>query len=584
MPRWGSGTCATIAVIAALAPLALARQAPSPLDELNRLEGSLPEGVQAVVTIRNAAAGRVTPAGRALGAMLRESDRFAEAGQAWRALADSLRWSPGEAFDELLGRRVTIAARRLDPSDAGDWALIGEVSRAAEERLRLSLRPAPRAVVAGLTVLAVEDGAFELSISSRSAGDQEPPVSTFMLAPAGSSHLLEEVIALLGRTLRPGTIAAGSAPTIPVERCTAFAMVRAEPGDGNPPGRSLAMTAALDPANTGAFHVRLLLSSGGGPGAGDLPEWPRSLPGPLERDALLATVGVAGLSPFEQFGQMLGLPGVSPARDALDPMPGRRIAVVIREERALPTLDAADNRAPLLADLGDPGGRRPTVIGAHRHPTGGILGHRPLSITLAVEIPDLGRTIPRTDALAARLDPILRAEEASPVDPVLFDLGLPDQFVRHAALEPPTAEAWRGVLGEAPVVRWGYTRSPAPAVSARGARDFRGPSNPDPGWWIIGLEPGDGEGGSEPARARTVEQARSVLSQARPDAGADARRRVSVGAIRPRDIERWLTAMDPALSPRIAPLRWIDSAHWDTWLTGYNAIEGEITIRMHPPR
>ncbi len=578
----GSRAYTSITAMVALAPLALARQAPSPLDELNRLEGSLPEGVQAVVTIRNAAAARVTPAGRALEAMLRESDRFAEAGQAWRSLADSLRWSPGEAFDELLGRRVTIVARRLDPSDAGDWALIGEVSRAAEERLRLSLRPAPRAVVAGLTVLAVEDGAFELSISSRPAGDQEPAVSTFMLAPAGSSHLLEEIIALLGRTLAPRAIAADSAPIGALaERCTAFAMVRAEPGDGNPPGaRSLAMTAALDPANPGAFHVRLLLSPGGGPGAGDLPEWPRSLPGPLERDALLATVGVAGLSPFEQFGRALGLPGVAPARDALDPMPGRRMAVVIREERALPTLEPADNRAPLLAELGDPGGRRPMAIG---RPPGGILDHYPLSITLAVEVPDLGRTIPRTDAIAARLDPILRAEEPAPAAGVLFDVGLPDQFVRHTPLEPSTAEAWRGVLGDGPVVRWGYTRSPPRAAPTRGSRDFRGPSNPDPGWWIIGLEPGDGGGGGEPARARTVEQARSALSQARPDAGADPRRRVSVGAVRPRDIERWLSAMDPALTPRIAPLRWIDSAHWDTWLTGYNAIEGEITIRMHAP-
>src|SRR5262245_1101471 len=117
---------------------AAARQAASPLDELNRLEGSLPANVQAVVTVRHAAAVRHTSAGAAFQSMLLESGRLAETERAWRALAGTLNWTPEQAFDELLGRHVTFVAGGLDPGTQG-WALIGGVSRSAEERLRLAL-------------------------------------------------------------------------------------------------------------------------------------------------------------------------------------------------------------------------------------------------------------------------------------------------------------------------------------------------------------------------------------------------------------------------------------------------------------
>lgn len=113
---------------------------------------------------------------------------------AWDGLAASLGLDGNRAFNELLGRRVVFAQR--NPPNAGgapSWVLISLVSRETEVLLRQRLKPAPRRVEKGMSVLSIEDGRFWLA----TIGDKTS--ATVMLAPSASSALFEELIGNLGR-------------------------------------------------------------------------------------------------------------------------------------------------------------------------------------------------------------------------------------------------------------------------------------------------------------------------------------------------------------------------------------------------
>ncbi|MBL0927092.1 MAG: hypothetical protein IBJ11_05495, partial [Phycisphaerales bacterium] len=105
--------------------------------------------------------------------------------EAWSRLAAGLGWSEEQAFDELLGRRIVFVSR-----GAGEWAIVGEVSPGAAERLRRTLQPAPRGVEEGRPVLAVEAGAFELVVVGP-LGEG----TVVVLAPGESAGLRREMAA-----------------------------------------------------------------------------------------------------------------------------------------------------------------------------------------------------------------------------------------------------------------------------------------------------------------------------------------------------------------------------------------------------
>lgn len=245
------------AIAAGVLPAAwAAAPAPRPADELARLAADLPPGVEIVFALHNAAAARSTTAGRATAALLDELGVLRETRGAWRGLAETLGWSPGRAFDELLGRRVTFVGRGLRDGRPAQWAVIGGVSRTAEQRLRSRLRPVPRDIVAGRTVLSVEDGAFELVLMPDAGGDTGES-ATFVLAPAGSSSLLAELIPRASETLGRGSPRGTTEPR-------AMLVVRG-PTVGSEDA-FLAVTAASGGAGRGeAVHVRLLASAPGVP-------------------------------------------------------------------------------------------------------------------------------------------------------------------------------------------------------------------------------------------------------------------------------------------------------------------------------
>ncbi|MBL9030359.1 MAG: hypothetical protein JNM80_01455 [Phycisphaerae bacterium] len=164
----------------------------------------VPADADAALVVVGAAAQRTTDAGAALLAMVEESGLAHETFRAWADLSRELGWSPSEAFDALLGRRVMVVVRGGDPlglnAGAGregrsDWAIVSEVSPAAEARVRERLRPAPRRTHGGLMVLSLE-GRLELVVS-------RGEVCRILLAPADHGGLFDEMAARLGRPATP---------------------------------------------------------------------------------------------------------------------------------------------------------------------------------------------------------------------------------------------------------------------------------------------------------------------------------------------------------------------------------------------
>lgn len=152
----------------------------------------VPDNVTLLVVIDDAAGLRASELGPPAEALAQALSDFVETSEAWGRLAARLDLSNAGAFDALLGRRALLASRtRADGS--GEWALISRVTRATEDRLRLRLRPAPRAVVAGLPVLSVENGRFEMVVSR---GD---PESTLVIAPSSNPGLFDEIVASLAK-------------------------------------------------------------------------------------------------------------------------------------------------------------------------------------------------------------------------------------------------------------------------------------------------------------------------------------------------------------------------------------------------
>lgn len=254
--------------VAGLLPSAADAQAPRPSEELARLDAVMPTGVEIVFAVHDAAAARSTAAGRAAATLLEELGALDETRGAWHGLAQTLGWSPRQAFDELLGRRVTFVGRGMRAGRPAEWAVIGVVSEAAALRLRSRLRPVPRGIVSGRTVLSVEDGAFELVLAADRGGDADAS-TTFVLAPAESATLLAELIPFVRASPIGEAAARGS------NEPRAVLVVRG-PAMGSE-GSFIAVTAVLSRADRAAgVQVRLLASTPGGPepptiGSGDTP-------------------------------------------------------------------------------------------------------------------------------------------------------------------------------------------------------------------------------------------------------------------------------------------------------------------------
>ena len=185
----------TVAALALGSTAARASQPAEPVEAANPIPAA-----DIVVALDSLTTLRQHRAGQAVARALREGALFAATERAWSELAATLDLENEAALDALLGRRAMLAidhARDAATNDASDtfrWALISEVTRETEDRLRRQLRPVPRAMLAGRALLTLERGAYELTSLRPEAGATH---ATIVLAPAGSRDWLAEVVEAL---------------------------------------------------------------------------------------------------------------------------------------------------------------------------------------------------------------------------------------------------------------------------------------------------------------------------------------------------------------------------------------------------
>lgn len=154
----------------------------------------VPADVELFMVVDDAAAWRRGPGGKLLESGGRALAEAGDLARAWKGLAAALDMDEGRAFDELLGRRLVFAQRSAkDPAATSPWVVVSLVSNETEALLRRRLRPAPRRVERGITVLALEDGRFWLATTGGKHN------ATVMLAPAAAPELFDDMLATLGR-------------------------------------------------------------------------------------------------------------------------------------------------------------------------------------------------------------------------------------------------------------------------------------------------------------------------------------------------------------------------------------------------
>ncbi len=208
--------CAAIILLAAasIAPAGVTKRTPGLADGDPWSAAALaPDSTELVLVLDDLATECDRPEAAALIAALESTGLVTETARAWRALAARLRLTPTEAVRALLGRRVLIAASGL--ARAGDdpsWVIASVIDRDTATRLRRTLAPVPRGVVAGVTELAIEDGAYRAAVIPEPGAD----AWILVLAPEGAGTMQAALVRALrsGETFtpslaEPGGVASG---------------------------------------------------------------------------------------------------------------------------------------------------------------------------------------------------------------------------------------------------------------------------------------------------------------------------------------------------------------------------------------
>jgi hypothetical protein len=539
----------------------------------------LPSDYEAVFVVSDAARQRQSPAGRTLGRMLEESSLMPDTVRAWRGLAAVLDWTGEQAFDELLGRKVTIVMRGLGGDRPVDWAVLTEVTSEAERRLRQRLRAAPRGSLLGLTVLAVEDGKYELAVGRplpAGPGDDAEATTTVLLAPGGGSGLFTQLAPSL--ISRSGLAAPASAWRVgrPERDCDVVLMLRQRAPEATGAAESWRFLAVTGTLERDGWDAHLACSPGliweRPIGLATIAPWSDAAAKALERDAVVAIMGVAGGSPMAGARLVPGLADLIPALPLAMSPDGRRIAIVARMNAARERRDqraaAEDNRPRIGADAR----ARPA-----EPPAMPRWGADDLCVTLAMEGEDAGASITgQADSAVARLFAWLGSGEDRS-DGAAMRLGIDgdDQAFRTVPLddsvpmEPRIAARIMRFFGEEPWLTWGGRTTLTRREGAMAAGYASGPQVRR-GWWAISLAP---SGGS------SAERDAGVLSST---TGTNARPRLSVGMLRPAALYRWLAGRDVEAAAALAPLRRVDTLRWDAWLRDDGTVEGVASLRLTP--
>lgn len=508
----------------------------------------LPRAAEFVLVVNDASGIRASTPWRALEQAL---GRFAPLAHVrknpsaeWAALARALGWSEDETFDRLLGRRVALL---VTPSGAGgggaSWALVCDVAADTDRRLRERLRAAPRGVVGGRQVLAVENGNYELATRPASpaagAARGRPERATVILGPSGRPELFDRLLA--GEAVAAGESLEGSAALAAARRlgrADVLALARVDEGDsGAQPWDDFVVVACR--RNGSAWTADLVVHQRHSAPA--LRRVPQSSDGLFQRLAdgsLLAVVETrvpdaeGEASALESLLGALGFPG--PMQAVL----GDRQALVVRPAPAAPGVAAAvalDTRdVPAMTRMADQ-----FVAGAvdsiERTLRGGRGGGEP-----PAPVPDFHAMSPG----AVRVLPM-----------VLHD--------------GPAAAFFKGA---GPMVAW----------STRGAQTR--PGGPEPadnagwGWWVLAVSPAAAD--DDPTAPVLV---RSVAAAVGAEGGGERRGWITRGVMRPAALESALDRSVPDLGSWRGLFGRFESIGWSVWATEQGELEGRWEVRLAAP-
>ncbi len=498
----------------------------------------------AVIAVQQAAQLRTQPAGRAALRMLQDGGWLDRSAGAWAELARALELDPDAAFDALLGVRAVliveseaaIAPRGRGPGGAS-WVLISEVDAQVAARLRRGLRPAPRGVLVGRPLFAVEHGRYELAID-RLGRDR----ALLRLSPAGRGSILEA--ALQGHARR-------------VEDVSTRA-----PRDGGAGVRTVSdLVAQLRELGRADVHAAFRLGEAAVAGVGVVREgefqialrstpgmlwaprdccigyslWPADIVHAVPDDAVLAAFGVRErVNPALNVPMVLpGLPGAFGADvpALLERMRGRMALVVT--ERGLETPgDQANGPGAIAIDL---------LAELDQLEPGATSGDRAMASLVAL-----------TRRLA-----FLQGDEDSTPEPVDFEGRFPSA-VRSAAMSASTRR-----FGEEPSLRWVYRASQSPGA---GGQDHRA------GWMAARLGSGAlGEPGLAQLGPRTAQAGPGVI--------------VSFGRARPDRLAATLADMGlTELGGVIPAMGWVERVDWIAHPADHARIASKIRVHFRTDR
>ncbi|HYE02629.1 MAG TPA: hypothetical protein VD963_05275 [Phycisphaerales bacterium] len=505
--------------------------------------GALPRRAEVVIVVEGAAELRRAAEGSGVPPLVGALLAPVKAGPTWTRFAESLGWTPGQAFDQLLGRRVILVADGLSAGERPRWSLISEVSAPTNKHLAGRLKAAPRGIVAGHPVLSVEEGRFELTALNPAQVAAAPgaPVR-LLLGPAGGHELFDEVIAAANAV--PGTTLAGTPAFRAVGRLgpgRILALVRiegasepVEPELADAPPRApwsdfLLLSLSHAPGQLERWDARLLLRDRAL--RDDLLATPLSRAAPLavlERGALAAIVEhrVGSEGDSGPLAQVLALLGVGP---------------------------------DVRAALGD--GQALVITASER---GG------LGVGLALEAVDVDRLAPAADTYmtgAARALDLVRGAPAPPVP----DFGGLWPGARRLVRLGPGAPG-PAVPGLA---------APFPAYELGWAMARPTPGQPR-GWWLIGVGPADDDQAGAAVLLDRLAAALLAEPEPVPGAGDPPQRWFSLGRLRPAE----LAGRVPALVPDVAGWRkaagGVRALGWRIGVTDAGDLRGTIQVQLEP--
>lgn len=457
---------------------------------------------------------------------LDELGAWTRTAEAWGEIARALGLTPDAALDEIVGSQVVFAMRGLDAPGGPEHALLCEVSTDTEKRLRERLRPAPRAVLQRLPILALENGAFDVSTwIPPGAGGR----ARLLVTPRGSERLFDDMLPAL-RDASPtdalrGTPSLAALGTLPPG---ALGVISRRPG-GAGDERFIAASIRVDgpTVTTEMLATRDMILPVRAPAAvleARAPDaWPSHAVAALAQDATLLVVG----SPREQ-----------PLDLDADLGAGRvRTTMLLSLLGMLQLPPSLERRIDGVA-----------LVGVHEVDPNADAG---FAISIAIPVRDVEAYAPMAD----RWGVSLAGEEGLELPPA------PLGSVRVLSVAGERSPVLSGLARPGGSIAWTYAR-------AAGTPE---------GWWVLHIRMARGD------EARAAEAARALAE--RLELPLDARDpglfRLLIRPARLTTLLRRDRAPGPdEPSDALRVFRWIDRFESTLWRADAGLVRGRITLRV----